>query len=70
MFTPSRDEARRFLAGAWAKFGAGQPLSGIEQRVVEIVALHPEYHGLLAQVDRHVDRDWTPDAGSTNPFLH
>jgi hypothetical protein len=70
MFTPSGDEARRFLAGAWAKYGAGQPLSGLEQRVVEIVALHPEYHGLLAQVERHVDRDWTPEAGSTNPFLH
>jgi hypothetical protein len=70
MFTPSREEARRFLAGAWAKYGAGQPLSGLEQRVVEIVALHPEYHGLLAQVERHVDRDWTPEAGSTNPFLH
>jgi len=70
MFAPSRDEARRFLADAWAKYRAGQSLSGLEQRVVEIVALHPEYHGLLEHVERHVDRDWTPEGGATNPFLH
>jgi len=70
MFAPSRDEARRFLADAWAKYRAGQSLSGLEQRVVEIVALHPEYHGLLEHVERHVDRDWTPEDGATNPFLH
>jgi hypothetical protein len=70
MFAPSRDEARRFLAGAWAKYREGRPLSALEGRVVEIVALHPEYHGLLEHVERHVDRDWTPDGGTANPFLH
>ena len=70
MFTPSRDEARRFLAGAWAKYRAGAPLSALEGRVVGIVALHPEYHALLEDVERHVDRDWTPEDGATNPFLH
>jgi hypothetical protein len=70
MFTPSRDEVRRFLAGAWAKYRDGAPLSALEQRVVEIVAMHPEHHGLLEDVERHVDRDWTPDGGAMNPFLH
>ena len=70
MFTPSRDEARRFLAGAWAKYRAGAPLSALEGRVVGIVALHPEYHALLEDVERHVDRDWKPEDGATNPFLH
>ena len=31
MFTPSRDEARRFLIGAWTKFRAREPLSALEQ---------------------------------------
>jgi hypothetical protein len=70
MFTPSRDEARRFLAGAWTKYRNREPLSPMEARVVEIVALHPEYHGLLEAVERHLDRDWTPDGGAVNPFLH
>ena len=70
MFAPTRDEARRFLAGAWRKFRAGQPLSTLETRVVEIVSLHPEYHALLDSADEHLDRDWSPETGAMNPFLH
>lgn len=70
MFAPTRDEARRFLADAWARFRAGQPLSALEQRVVEIVSLHPEYHDLVEHAERHLERDWRPEGGETNPFLH
>ena len=70
MFTPTRDEARRFLADAWRKYRAGQPLSTLEQRVVEIVSLHPEYHDLLDGAEKHLERDWSPEAGAMNPFLH
>ena len=70
MFTPSRDEARRFLAGAWAKFRAAAPLSGLEQLAAEIVAKHPEYHALLEQPEQYLERDFPPEAGAVNPFLH
>jgi hypothetical protein len=70
MFTPTRDEARRFLADAWRKYRTGQPLSTLEQRVVEIVSLHPEYHDLLDGAEKHLERDWSPEAGAMNPFLH
>ena len=70
MFTPSRDEARRFLIGAWTKFREREPLSGLEQMAAEAIALHPEYQGILEAPDRHVDRDWLPEDGETNPFLH
>jgi hypothetical protein len=30
MFTPSRDEARRFFFETWRKYGAGEPLSQLE----------------------------------------
>jgi len=70
MFTPTRDEARRFLADAWRKYRAGQTLSTLEQRVVEIVSLHPEYHGLLDSADKHIEREWSPEGGAMNPFLH
>jgi len=70
MFTPTRDEARRFLADAWSKYRASEPLSTLEQRVVEIVTLHPEYHDLLENAQRHLERDFTPDGGAMNPFLH
>jgi hypothetical protein len=70
MFTPSRDEARRFLANAWAKYRAGVPLEGLEQVAAGIIALHPEYHAVLDDPDRHLDRDYRPEAGAVNPFLH
>ena len=61
MFAPTRGEARRFLSDAWNKFRAGQPLSTLEQRVVDIVSLHlavaeqlaiDQPRGLRAQFDR------------------
>jgi hypothetical protein len=70
MFAPTRDEARRFLADAWTKYRAGQALSALEQRVVGIVSLHPEYHELLEDAQRHVEREWSPEGGTINPFLH
>lgn len=70
MFTPTREEARRFLVDAWAKQRAGQPLSELERKVVAIVALHPEYHALLDDADAHLDRDYAPEGGAMNPFLH
>ena len=70
MFNPSRDEARRFLLDAWAKYRAGAPLSDLEKIAAGLIALHPEYHAMFADRDRHVDRDYLPEAGAVNPFLH
>ena len=70
MFAPSRDEARRFMVGAWRKFRAGEPLSDLERTVASLVAMHPEYHAVIDDGERHVERDYTPDGGAMNPFLH
>jgi hypothetical protein len=70
MYAPSRDEARRFLVDAWARYRASQPLTALEQIAVTIVARHPEYHALLEDAGRHIDRDYAPALGETNPFLH
>ena len=70
MFAPSRDEARRFVIGAWTKFRAGEPLSDIERLVASLVAMHPEYQPLIEEGERHLEREWTPDGGAASPFLH
>ena len=46
------------------------PLSGLETMAATIVAAHPEYHALLEAPEEHVDRDWRPESGDVNPFLH
>ena len=70
MFSPSRDEARRFLIGTWAKFRARESLSGLEQIAAGLIALHPEYHAILEAPERNIERDWRPEMGDVNPFLH
>lgn len=70
MFQPTRDQARQFFFDTWAKYRANQPLSDLEKLALEVILLHPEYHAVLDDPERHRDRDWTPEMGQTNPFLH
>ena len=70
MFNPSRDQVRQFFFAVWAKYRAGQPLAGAEQPALDAVLAHPEYHPLLDQPDRYIERDYPPESGETNPFLH
>lgn len=70
MFNPSREQARRFLIDAWAKRCQALPATALETIAADIVALHPEYHDLLGGADAALQREWTPEDGETNPFLH
>ena len=70
MYNPTRNEARDFFFDAWSHYRASQPLTALEQVAVEIIGLHPEYHALLEDRDHNLDRDWQPEHGETNPFLH
>jgi hypothetical protein len=70
VFAPTRDQARRFFFDTWRKYRDRAPLEGLERVAVEAMLLHPEYHHLLDDPDRFLDRDYTPEDGATNPFLH
>ena len=70
MFAPSRDEARRFFFDTWMKYRRGEALTDLEAVAVKVIGLHPEYHTVLNQPDRNLDRDYSPDSGEMNPFLH
>ena len=69
MYNPSRDQARRFLFEAWRKYREKAILSDLEGLAAEHILHHPEYHALLEDQDK-LDRDWLPEMGETNPFLH
>jgi hypothetical protein len=70
MFNPSRDQVRQFFFEVWTKYRAGQPLTGAEQPALDAVLAHPEYHAVLDRPDRFRERDYLPESGETNPFLH
>jgi hypothetical protein len=54
---------------AWRKAEERRPLTPLEDLIAGVVAEHPEYHRWLED-ERAVERDWTPEHGETNPFLH
>ena len=70
MFAPTRDEVRRFFFDTWGKYRRGDSLEGLESVAIEVLLMHPEYHPMLDAPERHADRDYTPDSGELNPFLH
>jgi hypothetical protein len=69
MFDPSREQARNFFIGAWRKQRSGEVLTPLESIAADIVSMHPEYHGVLDDADA-LARDFPPEAGQMNPFLH
>jgi len=37
---------------------------------LELILMHPEYHAVLDERERYVEREYLPELGETNPFLH
>lgn len=70
LFAGSRQEARQVFFSAWRKYLDKKPLEGIEGIIVQVALQHPEYHTLLEHPDQFEDKDYLPEHGETNPFLH
>ncbi len=70
MFNPSREEARRLFFDAWRKHGKGELLTPLESMALDVEFMHPEYQGLLDNPEQYLERDYQPEFGATNPFLH
>lgn len=68
IFSQDRTTLRKMYADAWQKHVSGDALSPLEEQIVAVVDLHPEYHGELAAGE--LAGDYPPEAGRTNPFLH
>jgi len=66
----SRDDLRRVYIEAWRKRRAGLPIEPLEAQVADVIALHPEYHAALEGGEDTLARDYTPEGGQSNPFLH
>ena len=70
MFSNDRTQFRRFFTNAWSKQQSGAPMEPMEMVVANIIQQHPEYHSMLKQQDTALEKDFPPEAGETNPFLH
>lgn len=66
----SRDQLRRVYLEAWRKRREGLPIEPLEAQVADVIALHPEYHAALEGDGDVLARDYQPEGGQSNPFLH
>lgn len=70
MFTADRDQLRKFYCDVWRKHSAGQALEPLEIQIRDVILAHPEYQPLLENTDAALGKDYLPEFGETNPFLH
>lgn len=70
MFGQDRNQLRQMFFHSWQKHQQRQTLTSLELSIVSIIELHPEYHAIIQNPDSNLDRDFTPEMGQTNPFLH
>jgi hypothetical protein len=66
----SRDEIRQVYLKVWQKMQNQSVLEPMEAIIADVVKLHPEYHPLLEKGESVVEKDFSPEDGQTNPFLH
>jgi len=66
----SRDQLRQMYIDAWRKRRERMPMEPLEMQIADLIELHPEYQALLEDPDRVLDRDYSPEGGQSNPFLH
>lgn len=69
-FSQDRTTLRRNFATAWRKRIEGTPMEPLESAISDVIEMHPEYHGLLEGGEDTLARDYPPELGETNPFLH
>ena len=70
MFSNDRSQLRKMFFDSWRKYKTSEEMQPLEHMIVQIIQQHPEYHTLLEDEQAHLDKDYTPDMGETNPFLH
>ncbi|MCW9023843.1 MAG: DUF1841 family protein [Gammaproteobacteria bacterium] len=61
---------RQVFFDAWQRAKNKQLLEPLQALIVGIIEQHPEYHAIFENADSTLDKDFNPDMGETNPFLH
>lgn len=68
IFSQDRFQLRKLFIDSWDKFQNKQSLTAIEEQIARIIELHPEYHKEI--IIDNIDKDYSPEMGQINPFLH
>lgn len=73
LFSQDRNDLRQIFFNTWKKHKDGinpdtfQPMENI---VLNVIQLHPEYQPFFDDIENNLNKDFPPEMGETNPFLH
>ena len=70
IFNQDRNQLREFYFQSWYKLKQQQVMEPMESIVATLISQHPEYHEFFDNKEQNQDRDFTPEMGQSNPFLH
>ncbi|GAB4355366.1 MAG: DUF1841 family protein [Gammaproteobacteria bacterium] len=70
IFGSDRDQLRGLYLETWRKMQEGEALEPLERQIAAVIEQHPEYHRILADREVALAREYLPEMGETNPFLH
>lgn len=70
MFNQTRQQFRQSFFNAWNKYKTNQPLAALDQQIVDVISSHPEYYFIFENPALYADREFFPELGESNPFLH
>ena len=70
IYGQNRDQLRGIWFEAWDNFINKQTLIPLHQELVNIIQLHPEYKIIFEKPDDYLGKEYLPEFGETNPFLH
>lgn len=70
MYSSNRNDIRQVYFDAWRKAQANEMLTPLEAMIADVIAAHPEYHAIFNDPEKFQDKDYLPEMGESNPFLH
>ena len=70
IYSSERDTMRQHYLTAWEKYQKKQPMEPLERQIAHVIAEHPEYQAFIENKEQALAKDFFPEMGEANPFLH
>lgn len=63
-------DTRQLFFTSWEKYQQKKLLSPLENEIVQVILVHPEYHKTIENSSKFQEHAYYPELGEANPFLH
>ena len=70
MLEADRQKLRQKYFDVWNRHVEKLPMEPLDLQISDLILAHPEYHTIFSQPDKYLNKDYLPEQGESNPFLH